>query len=168
MRGDGPTQDVDRPTGKEFSPHAWGWSVYASAPLICAPVFPTCVGMVRDDAAPGAMGACFPHMRGDGPKIIECSTPSTAFSPHAWGWSDYNRIIYFDKTVFPTCVGMVREYPDTPYLITGFPHMRGDGPWGDPLKVAIVEFSPHAWGWSVFRSSKWQHLPVFPTCVGHV
>ena len=51
---------------------------------------------------------------------------------------------------------------------TRSPHTRGDGPfrlWAPPPHHP---FSPHAWGWSLFRSNSFPSNCVLPTRVGMV
>jgi len=30
------------------------------------------------------------------------------------------------------------------------PHTRGDGPSGDSTSIALLMYSPHAWGWTAW------------------
>ena len=48
-------------------------------------VFPTCVGMNRDDVAMNIVNVCVPHMRGDEPSLLGIQPVVTVCSPHAWG-----------------------------------------------------------------------------------
>ena len=52
-------------------------------------VFPTCVGVFRPRSAPDKTSSCFPHMRGGVPRDARGRQVFRAFSPHAWGCSDF-------------------------------------------------------------------------------
>ena len=43
--------------------------------------------MVRPTSATLEAQKRFPHMRGDGPAMIDGQDENSLFSPHAWGWS---------------------------------------------------------------------------------
>ena len=92
------------------SPHAWGWSA-------------SCVQ--------GGLQFCFPHARGDGPRLGRLPAACAWFSPRAWGWSANSTGRHGGQAVFPTRVGMVR-----------FRELRG---------TARRAFSPPAWGWSDYQ-----------------
>ena len=47
-----------------------------------------------------------------------------------------------------------------------FPHTRGDGPEGKKQGFDTLEFSPHAWGWTVLQRLLLPGGRVFPTRVG--
>ena len=89
MRGDGPSLPWRYDFERRFSPHAWGWSVVTAIGLVGKQVFPTCVGMVRAGGLRAEGILRFPHMRGDGPSPDRADALVMAFSPHAWGWSDF-------------------------------------------------------------------------------
>ena len=69
---------------------------------------------------------CVPHMRGDEPY--------------------YNGRCVDGECVFPTCVGMNREWLNLNYPNQGVPHMRGDEPVYTHGLWEINACSPHAWG----------------------
>ena len=146
-----------------YSPHAWGWTVdgyFSSTALF---VFPTRVGMDRQLKMFFHQIPCILLTRGDGPSIPNISLHSSKYSPHAWGWTEIlNRTVDRD-IVFPTRVGMDRV-PE--YVITrpqGIPHTRGDGPQIRVLSFLILEYSPHAWGWTVHN---WI-ISGFGICIPH-
>ena len=65
--GDGPAHLCEAGKFIGFSPRVWGWSDRRHASSRRLGVFPTGVGMVRDDVL-GLVGlASFPHGCGDGP-----------------------------------------------------------------------------------------------------
>ena len=168
MRGDGPREPKIVSSDGRFSPHAWGWSVIQLHGSAQHHVFPTCVGMVRNQPGLYAVLNGFPHMRGDGPPYIPKIGLNVKFSPHAWGWSDCLGAVRVHAGVFPTCVGMVRGLHPWRCVNRGFPHMRGDGPFGTYSSEYEFKFSPHAWGWSVPGMVGVIGVEVFPTCVGMV
>ena len=69
-RGDGPGTHVGLGHANQFSPHAWGWSGGECFFILIQRVFPTRVGMVRENAGVNFSVFCFPHTRGDGPNKI--------------------------------------------------------------------------------------------------
>ena len=131
-------------------------------------VFPTCVGMVRAWTHSTRWTVRFPHMRGDGPHQQQGLLPFTQFSPHAWGWSVPSFGRGSRPSVFPTCVGMVRNGELLHQHRASFPHMRGDGPYLVLPPTGRAWFSPHAWGWSETFETYAEEALVFPTCVGMV
>ena len=68
--------------------------------------------------------------------------------------------------VFPTPVGMARDYTFDPTYGKGFPHARGDGPLGGAQSANNLKFSPRPWGWPAGSASIDMHDTVFPTPVG--
>ncbi len=70
--------------------------------------------------------------------------------------------------VFPTPVGMVRNWLALVLMMMGFPHARGDGP---TIRIALSSskrFSPRPWGWSAKAQKTRRINNVFPTPVGMV
>ena len=167
-RGDGPLSTPTIWSPIRFSPHAWGWSAAHAGPGGIQAVFPTRVGMVRATTARRARPTSFPHTRGDGPHCVWVILGLEAFSPHAWGWSDALRHGCLPQHVFPTRVGMVRTGQSLGSRTASFPHTRGDGPPCRPLWSNLATFSPHAWGWSDWKSIAKRIKDVFPTRVGMV
>ena len=151
-----------------FSPHAWGWSETRFGYSVCAGVFPTRVGMVRNSCLRNRFSERFPHTRGDGPNAYHPRSAHVKFSPHAWGWSAVRLSHREHFEVFPTRVGMVRQPFYCSAEVLGFPHTRGDGPSGRRRIQSQTSFSPHAWGWSVVPAPGSIVLSVFPTRVGMV
>ena len=102
-RGDGPLSFGHSTFDVVFSPHAWGWSEKERRPRCVASVFPTRVGMVRPRGGADYYWHRFPHTRGDGPMKYNISDAGEAFSPHAWGWSDYPQTRYqlHRRRIFP-------------------------------------------------------------------
>ena len=93
-RGDGPGGCGATSSLRSFSPRPWGWSVVASRSPCAGNVFPTPVGMVRCSTSRKSIYHCFPHARGDGPKLRFAAISSAKFSPRPWGWSVNNRVSF--------------------------------------------------------------------------
>ena len=146
-RGDGPLWICEFRFSELFSPHAWGWSVAGPCFGLWYRVFPTRVGMVREASQPRTLEDGFPHTRGDGPGIYSQKKHRILFSPHAWGWSANERYHFGTRNVFPTRVGMVRNWTDKSVSFQRFPHTRGDGPAYTASATGVDKLSPHAWGW---------------------
>ena len=151
---------------REYSPHAWGWTAAGVCSLRLARVFPTRVGMDRDGRAGGVLRVCIPHTRGDGPLVFHLSENSCRYSPHAWGWTALHREMGRVEKVFPTRVGMDRYSQIGRNSRAGIPHTRGDGPGYARSGCNSLEYSPHAWGWTVRHPIKRTAIHVFPTRVG--
>ncbi len=154
------------PKELQFSPHAWGWTVVSDHPTVVERVFPTRVGMDRNQRAGNGTSSRFPHTRGDGPPNLPNFLEFVAFSPHAWGWTARckNRCGY--TRVFPTRVGMDRSSVRWSRRDFCFPHTRGDGPIGTWPGGEAGMFSPHAWGWTASVFVHGGLRVVFPTRVG--
>ncbi len=127
-RGDGPRFAEEPECPPEFSPHAWGWSVFEHRLVGLAHVLPTRVGMVRSVGSLLRPECCSPHTRGDGPSRRTVLNNLYRFSPHAWGWSGGVRSDPDERPVLPTRVGMVRPSGSFPQRVRRSPHTRGDGP----------------------------------------
>ena len=110
----------------------------------------------------------FPHSRGDGPRRSSELRPDFMFSPLAWGWSANTALRMSASRVFPTRVGMVRQFPLCRIHLRCFPHSRGDGPIESQFGSETWAFSPLAWGWSGCPLRSRIHSGVFPTRVGMV
>ena len=168
MRGDGPFCHLDWYSDGGFSPRAWGWSDDPNGGPYTATVLPTCVGMVRVEFRQFLAMIGSPHVRGDGPLYARKSDRAMMFSPRAWGWSGVVRTLTASSPVLPTCVGMVRTGGRWPGVRGGSPHVRGDGPYSRYVNLAMVGFSPRAWGWSGGPGIQRKRQGVLPTCVGMV
>ena len=149
-------------------------------------VFPTRVGV--DLSVPGTRAAPdrFPHTRGGGPVSRTPGHSLVEFSPHAWGWTYILWIRFWKPQVFPTRVGVDRQFPQSHLnqfvfptrvgvdlllrhflrLRLCFPHTRGGGPAALPYRDYGIAFSPHAWGWTAPTENKAIKELVFPTRVG--
>ena len=186
MRGDGPrTHGTPRP-GNRFPPHARGWTLKRELPGRVTPVSPACAGMdpniqtgntaslgfprMRGDG-PLVVAICgnvdaFPRMRGDGPRSRPDSWLPHAFPPHARGWTCAVAAILVTQMVSPACAGMDRDPSSPSAPRTGFPRMRGDGPWQKIPKQMLRAFPPHARGWTVGIFQPCQLRLVSPACAG--
>ncbi len=127
-RGDGPVLTCISTNPQGFSPHAWGWPETTALILSGQGVFPTRVGMARKKIQIKSQAARFPHTRGDGPQTAVMTHEEVEFSPHAWGWPAVSKRSCTLGQVFPTRVGMARDYTLLRRMPRGFPHTRGDGP----------------------------------------
>ena len=167
-RGDGPKSSNSGMASAGYSPPAWGWSVLWDSSEPIPTVFPTRVGMVRNQTSEDPKRSGIPHPRGDGPSAKCTSTDTVRYSPPAWGWSGESRSGLGVAAVFPTRVGMVRKVMRWPWGLSSIPHPRGDGPsvWL-PSKPPSA-YSPPAWGWSGHESKLQAYAEVFPTRVGMV
>ena len=88
------------------------------------------------------------------------------YSPHAWGWTAELIQNTTLTSVFPTRVGMNQLQDRCKIHSQCIPHMRGDEPEGTGEVGKTVEYSPHAWGWTIVNQNYRQELEVFPTRVG--
>ncbi len=167
-RGDGPSIVASSGLLSAFSPHAWGWSAVKQAYLLIGDIFPTRVGMVRIPIFLPRPRRYFPHTRGDGPQGGIMPMVGIEFSPHAWGWSAAVGRGRGSPRIFPTRVGMVRAVRLHGVAVFNFPHTRGDGPLCQLGNNISSQFSPHAWGWSLFTPLAIAEAIIFPTRVGMV
>ena len=126
--GDGPMYGITGTGGHMFSPRVWGWSGHAKRGLRLLAVFPTGVGMVRDEYTFKVAAVSFPHGCGDGPPSPYFPLAMLLFSPRVWGWSGDGRDHRRSCPVFPTGVGMVRSMMSSNLSPKSFPHGCGDGP----------------------------------------
>ena len=108
-RGDVPARHVRMLRADRFSPRPWGCSVEHGFAADGADVFPTPVGMFRVVPSPLGASTCFPHARGDVPRIFKHGATRTEFSPRPWGCSANNKLRKALEDVFPTPVGMFRD-----------------------------------------------------------
>jgi len=170
----------------EYSPHAWGWTYYQKMSLVFPIVFPTRVGMDHGIDRNLSIGIVFPtrvgmdrcstkgrwrsssipHTRGDGPLNVIYLIPSYQYSPHAWGWTVFSQSTEAGRCVFPTRVGMDLLINGDEIIRESIPHTRGDGPTEISAPALWGAYSPHAWGWTIYRQWPPRSAPVFPTRVG--
>jgi len=90
----------------EYSPHAWGWTADENKRKLLPEVFPTRVGMDHRMLINFLGDQRIPHTRGDGPYLRVVPGIVLQYSPHAWGWTEYDEITNVFSGVFPTRVGM--------------------------------------------------------------
>ncbi len=86
-RGGGPRDDERDIVCVPFSPHAWGWTAVVALCNVCFRVFPTRVGVDREEGCNWQICVSFPHTRGGGPHGRRIDDGCIVFSPHAWGWT---------------------------------------------------------------------------------
>ncbi len=165
-RGGGPVVGRRTRRATRCSPRAWGWTAVPLADRRRRGVFPTRVGVDRDDGA-GCTGVeCVPHARGGGPKAIEKALVAQACSPRAWGWTDAMAERAAKLDVFPTRVGVDRRLARGAARAPGVPHARGGGPAARVTTEPTWTCSPRAWGWTDLSEHVNPDLEVFPTRVG--
>ena len=165
-RGDGPRKRRASVAAGRISPHAWGWPALQLNFSRISKDFPTRVGMARTHHTTTLGHNRFPHTRGDGPAIRLVAPPWMMISPHAWGWPGNAARAVSMNSDFPTRVGMARSSARRLISNCGFPHTRGDGPWGYMPPGEMEMISPHAWGWPARgRHCRGPDLD-FPTRVG--
>ena len=115
----------------------------------------------RPSAAP-----CFPRMRGDGPYTGAGITSSFKFPPHARGWTQQRPVWAGFYIVSPACAGMDPRSMRHAASVSGFPRMRGDGPWRVAVIFRSAVFPPHARGWTPLPRGIRMALLVSPACAG--
>ena len=88
-----------------------------------------------------------PHMRGDEPDSVPAVTLSELNVPHMRGdepnKSNKQRNV---RGMYPTCVGMNRNFRQIYSCSSNVPHMRGDEPQSLPSRAMFLICTPHAWG----------------------
>ena len=146
-RGDGPGSALRYQVKMKFSPPAWGWSGRRPRPPHRRRVFPTRVGMVRENRRDGEAARRFPHPRGDGPLAASIFLTCQWLSPPAWGWSDAKA--HAEAVVFPPW-GMVRIQVEQVGLQFSFPTRVGMVRNGRKVSFSIV--FPPGGGWSASAS----------------
>jgi len=108
-RGDGPRAEHSMIECSVFSPRTWGWTGITKLKKENENIFPTHVGMDRNDKKIFCGGLNFPHARGDGPVFCFCLSGSGIFSPRTWGWTESEEGAMLHDVIFPTHVGMDRD-----------------------------------------------------------
>ena len=68
-RGGGPDAATGLVQYLKFSPHAWGWTLRIAIQQPETPVFPTRVGVDREELLAQIAELRFPHTRGGGPLL---------------------------------------------------------------------------------------------------
>ena len=111
-----------------FSPHTWGWPAGNSSYTPAPTVLPTHVGMARRECLYSPDGIRSPHTRGDGPSRLFAERKELWFSPHTWGWPEFQQGLPVMQQVLPTHVGMARQSTLRSATVKRSPHTRGDGP----------------------------------------
>ncbi len=166
MRGDGPVSVRGGLHPARAPPHAWGWTQAAEGAGRRRRGSPTCVGMDLDHCANPMPRSGLPHMRGDGPVEISGNDISVMAPPHAWGWTPASSLTVSESKGSPTCVGMDLVETLVSFGLLRLPHMRGDGPLGDPAHRSPAGAPPHAWGWTRPQPPLGGRPIGSPTCVG--
>ncbi len=110
----------------------------------------------------------FPRPRGDGPHDLDGRLPEHWVSPPARGWSHQTMRAADDAVGFPARAGMVRYNLECLGKLKRFPRPRGDGPSRARIRLAGLEVSPPARGWSPISMSPRPILGGFPARAGMV
>ena len=166
MRGDGPSTSTARSCSMRFPPHARGWTLICNGNGWPHDVSPACAGMDPERTSCCRERLCFPRMRGDGPfafRPVACDVP---FPPHARGWTCVNNLTAAIQPVSPACAGMDLSPTPEPTDGSGFPRMRGDGPYTQFDRLPGPGFPPHARGWTEGQPNRHAPLDVSPACAG--
>ena len=166
IRGDVPTVYCLSHGGKMFSPHTRGCSMQARGLCPGFFVFPAYAGMFPLQLPHRTHLDCFPRIRGDVPADQVADQLQSGFSPHTRGCSPFcwGKITF--PFVFPAYAGMFRKPHSFPWLLDGFPRIRGDVPsrWSERHRKET--FSPHTRGCSGKPLMKFFELTVFPAYAG--
>ena len=93
-------------------------------------------------ARPERITSCFPHSRGDVPSTSPLSPISSPFSPLTWGCSACWLSRFRRRPVFPTHVGMFRQFASGFVAIQSFPHSRGDVPTKEGKNSLLCKVFP--------------------------
>ena len=129
-------------------------------------VFPAYAGMFPLQLPHRTHLDCFPRIRGDVPADQVADQLQSGFSPHTRGCSPFcwGKITF--PFVFPAYAGMFRKPHSFPWLLDGFPRIRGDVPsrWSERHRKET--FSPHTRGCSGKPLMKFFELTVFPAYAG--
>ena len=124
--------------------------------------------MVRRRTIRSNDGSSYPRARGDGPLNRKNMNMKKKLSPRPWGWSVPIPRRTVSAEVFPSRVGMVRDFPRMALAGLSFPLARGDGPGARMAAPLPVSLSPRAWGWSVNENVFDPESEVIPSRVGMV
>ena len=166
MRGDGPLLRDDLSPSAPFPPHARGWTLGLYYEAYASMVSPACAGMDRLLSRCRRARRCFPRMRGDGPVQADIESVTTAFPPHARGWTSVHHADDRARGVSPACAGMDPCRILARGRSTSFPRMRGDGPSGQWTPWTSSAFPPHARGWTYQGREGHRSQDVSPACAG--
>ena len=129
-------------------------------------MFPTSVGMNRPTWNIKCLTLNVSHERGDEPPKLKKPNFNKACFPRAWGWTattDFNRL---NDKMFPTSVGMNRNWFYRQIRIMNVSHERGDEPLCVHICILSLLCFPRAWGWTVGKTAFVGALTMFPTSVG--
>ena len=127
---------------RPFSPHTWGCTV-----CVGGHKFPCCR---------------FPHTRGGVPFEDKRGALDGTFSPHTWGCTARRWFLPSARQVFPTHVGVYRNFSTAKIAMPSFPHTRGGVPYADQPTGSGVRFSPHTWGCTAKELAGYTEIPFSP------
>ena len=96
-------------TSRQFSPQAWGWTVWNTTLEAAHDVFPTGVGVDRMVRQFPTTLSVFPTGVGVDRAAEALLRLPLPFSPQAWGWTVKHAVTMNGRAVFPTGVGVDRR-----------------------------------------------------------
>ncbi len=149
-----------------FSPHMWGCTENLRSPADNHAVFPTHVGVYRGSKRGCFLKIRFPHTCGGVPSWQSITDRLASFSPHMWGCTFPLCRAPSSLPVFPTHVGVYREYEPAAHVRVSFPHTCGGVPCERLFRLRNFQFSPHMWGCTFLDGGNDKPEEVFPTHVG--
>ena len=153
-RGDGPRQHHVPAEFAPDSPHARGWTVTGYMTPAERRGFPARAGMDPWRWSGVGRASGIPRTRGDGPGRFDASNRPRRDSPHARGWTAFERSIELHGIGFPARAGMDPGRGVRRRRVLRIPRTRGDGP-DLPLRlVDPARDSPHARGWTRGRGRR--------------
>ena len=167
-RGYGPSCAPNPTCSLTCSPHARGWPPVHGRLRPGRSLLPARAGMVPPRRrSTGSCGAA-PRTRGDGPPPAAARAWPRSCSPHARGWSRWDRHRCQGADLLPARAGMVPTTSTCPCSAGPAPRTRGDGPLCLTVVKPLPDCSPHARGWSQRGDGGCQEDPLLPARAGMV
>ena len=165
-RGGVPHRRRNDPSWRRSSPRPWGCSYAWMYCTSSKTVFPTPVGVFLKCPFKRRQTFCLPHARGGVPKGFFRRHGRGLSSPRPWGCSHFSVLLYGERLVFPTPVGVFPILRDCPLRWRRLPHARGGVPDPEDGFSLRSGSSPRPWGCSCRRILSSADSSVFPTPVG--
>ncbi len=106
MRGDRPTQGLEKTWLEGFTPHARGSTVSTSNSMAKWCVYPACAGIDLGSGSSGSSLTSLPRMRGDRPSVFLVRCAHEMFTPHARGSTADGTYPTAGREVYPACAGI--------------------------------------------------------------
>src|SRR5699024_10657977 len=108
-RGDGPVRIRSQSRDEVQAPRTWGWTGQSALLPSGGAAGPTHVGMDRRSSSANKEDTGRPHARGDGPVGRRRARRRTPQAPRTWGWTGWQRGLFWLMIAGPTHVGMDRR-----------------------------------------------------------